>query len=89
MGGHELACEDLTLAEGILERDVREIKAKLDRFPPSAQDVRIGVVEDSCDDIISLAKEVAQIKGVVETQNKLMWFMVLTLFGIFIQGLFS
>lgn len=49
----------------------------------------VEYVKSNCDDVPDLAKEVAQIKGILETQSKLMWFMVLTLFGMFIERIFT
>ena len=46
------------------------------------------IVKENCNEVQSLAIEVAKIKGAVETQNKILWFIVLTLLGIFIEGLF-
>ena len=50
---------------------------------------QVKTVKESCDKVPDLALEVAEIKGKLETQNRLMWFMVLALAGIFIEGLFS
>ena len=44
------------------------------------------IVKENCNEVQSLAIEVAKIKGAVETQNKILWFIVLTLLGIFIEG---